>query len=330
VVHNDDTYSRILEFMGKRRAALLRHGALPDPERTGLFTTGIVAMTEGRTLALFFTGRKHAGENLAAVLNHRPPGMAPPTLICDGLDRNLPPEHEVVEGKRGSHARRHFVDQVENFPVECRYVLERLGKVFKIDETRRTEGLTAELRLRRHQEQSGPVMAELKGWMEAQLREKRVEPNSGLGEAMNYMLKQWEKLTLFLRVPGAPIHNNLCRARAEESDPSPNQLTFLSHPAGGHRRRRLHVAHPHDRARRRGCLPLPHGADAPPEGRGRESLRLAPLELPPDPRPQSRPFGSLTYTPLSRASSSTLAGSSRCDEGDYPLQASGLRRRDTR
>jgi transposase len=167
VVHNDDTYNRILEFMGKRRAALLRHGALPDPERTGLFTTGIVAMTEGRTIALFFTGRRHAGENLAAVLDHRSPGLAPPTLICDALDRNVPPD-EVVEGNCGSHARRHFLDQVENFPAECRHVLERLGKVFKTDETCRTEGLTDDQRLRRHQEQSGPVMDELKLWMEAQ------------------------------------------------------------------------------------------------------------------------------------------------------------------
>lgn len=209
VVHNDDTYIRILEFMGKRRKTLLRNGLLLDPERTGLFTTGIVAMTEGRTIALFFTGRKHAGENLSAVLDHRPPGLAPPTLICDALDRNLPPQHVVIEGNCSSHARRHFVDQAENFPVECRYVLERLGRVFKIDQTCRTEGLSDDQRLLRHQKQSGPVMAELKAWMQAQLDEKRVEPNSGLGHAMNYMLKRWEKLTLFLRVPRAPIHNNI-------------------------------------------------------------------------------------------------------------------------
>ena len=37
IVHNDDTYVRVLEFMGKRRAKLLERGALPSPERTGLF-----------------------------------------------------------------------------------------------------------------------------------------------------------------------------------------------------------------------------------------------------------------------------------------------------
>jgi hypothetical protein len=189
-------------------------------------------MTEKRTIALFFTGRKHAGENLAAVLDHRPPGLGPPTLICDALDRNLPLGHDVVEGNCGSHARRHFVDQVENFPLECRHVLEMLGKIFKTDETCRTEGLTDDQRLHRHQEQSGPVMAELKAWMQAQLHEKRVEPNSGLGQAMNYMLKRWEKLTLFLRLPGAPIHNNIVERALKKAIRHRNNSLFYRSQRG--------------------------------------------------------------------------------------------------
>ena len=39
---------------------------------------------------------------------------------------------------------------------------------------------------------------------------KQVEPNSGLGKAYNYILKRWDKLTLFLRRPGAPLDNNIC------------------------------------------------------------------------------------------------------------------------
>ena len=37
-----------------------------------------------------------------------------------------------------------------------------------------------------------------------------MEPNSGLGTAINYLRKHWEKLTLFLRVAGAPLDNNIC------------------------------------------------------------------------------------------------------------------------
>ena len=42
-----------------------------------------------------------------------------------------------------------------------------------------------------------------------QLDEKHVEPNSGLGKAITYLLKHWDALTLFLRRPGAPLDNNI-------------------------------------------------------------------------------------------------------------------------
>ena len=58
--------------MGKRRDKLLAEGQLEDPERTGLFTTSIIAVVAMvGTIALFFTGRKHAGENLADLLKQR-------------------------------------------------------------------------------------------------------------------------------------------------------------------------------------------------------------------------------------------------------------------
>src|SRR5262245_56961193 len=41
-------------------------------------------------------------------------------------------------------------------------------------------------------------------------RETDRAPNSALGGAIGYMLKHWEKLTLFLRQAGAPLDNNLC------------------------------------------------------------------------------------------------------------------------
>ncbi|MBF8287596.1 MAG: IS66 family transposase [Candidatus Rokubacteria bacterium] len=210
IFHTDDTSMPILALMGKRRAKLVSRGELPDPERTGLFTTGIVSIMEGRTLALFFTGRQHAGENLADLLRQRASDLEAAILMCDGLDRNIPKGHKVIEGNCGSHARRGLVDQAVNWPHECRDLLETYGTVFKIDELCRKEGLSDEQRLRRHQAESGPLMDELKKQLEDLLKDKRVEPNSGLGDAINYILKRWEKLTLFLRVPGAPLHNNLC------------------------------------------------------------------------------------------------------------------------
>lgn len=211
LLHDDDTYVRILAQMGQRRATLLAKGKLDAPERTGLFTTGIVAKTpDDRSIVLFFSGRKHAGENLAALLKRRAAGLPPPILMSDALDRNRPKGHAVIEGNCLCHGRRNFVDQITNFPEECRFLIEALREVFKVDDRCAAEALSPEERLRVHQARSGPVMEGIKAKANELLDQKRVEPNSDMGKALNYLLDHWEPLTLFLRVAGAPLHNNIC------------------------------------------------------------------------------------------------------------------------
>jgi transposase len=209
ILHNDDTYVRILELMGKRRVDLVAKGDLDLPDRTGLFTTGIVARTAAGPIALFASGRQHAGENLADLLDRRDPDLAPPIQMCDGLDRNLPDEHPVVLANCLAHGRRHVVDEVENHPDLCAHLLDEIGKVFANDAICRCDGLSGEERLAFHQRESGPVMDGLRVWIEQLFAEKRVEPNSGLGGALRYLLARWEALTLFLRVEDAPIDNNM-------------------------------------------------------------------------------------------------------------------------
>ena len=200
VAHNDDTSMRVLSL--DRDADL-------SPERTGVFTSGIVWVAGERRIALFFTGCKHAGENLAEVLKQRPAGLPPPIQMCDALSRNVPKLNVTLVANCNAHSRRNFVKVTPNFPDECRFVLETLGEVFGYDEQARVRGLSPDERLHFHQEHSGPVMEKLRAWSTAQFDEHRIEPNSGLGQAISYLLKHWEKLTLFLRVKGAPIENNL-------------------------------------------------------------------------------------------------------------------------
>ena len=68
--------------------------------------------------------------------------------------------------------------------------------------------MDGERRLAYHQEKSGPVMEELKEWIEAQFSGRLVEPNSNLGRALQYWRSHWEELTVWLREPGTPIDNN--------------------------------------------------------------------------------------------------------------------------
>jgi transposase len=214
VLHNDDTTVKILELMGDRgrheaQADAVENGDDPDGRR-GLYTSGVVALRDGHRVALFFSGRRHAGENLAQVLKRRAGQLPPPIQMCDALARNLPGELQTILAHCLAHARRRFVDVYDRFPEPCRHLLESLAVVYRNDAVARERQLSPEARLRFHQEASGPTMHDLHEWLTRQLVEKRTEPNSALGGAIGYMLRHWDPLTLFLRQAGAPLDNNVC------------------------------------------------------------------------------------------------------------------------
>jgi transposase len=207
VLHNDDTPMRILDLTAEARAEALPAHA--KQERTGVFTSGVVAQTPNGPIALFKTGPCHAGEHLAEVLDRRQ-NPAPPIQMSDALARNTPGEHPTQAANCIPHGRRKFVEVYAAFPEEVAFVLETLRPVFRTDQQAKQDGLSPQVRLLLHQQESGPRMQALHDWMDRQIEEHLVEPNSGLGQAISYLHNHWEKLTLFLRVPGAPLSNNLC------------------------------------------------------------------------------------------------------------------------
>ena len=203
VLHNDDTTAKILEVK--------QIIAESDTDRKGLFTTGIVSVSDDHQIALFFSGREHAGENLATVLAQREADLPAPIQMCDAATRNLPKDFATLLANCNAHARRSFVDIVDHFPEftfpgDCHFVLEIWRKVYYVDG--KSKRLSDDDRLRLHQRHSQPRMEQLHAWMTRQITEHRVEPNSELGKAINYTLKHWESLTQFLRTPGAPLDNN--------------------------------------------------------------------------------------------------------------------------
>lgn len=204
VIYNDDTTARILELMGKRLKKM--HD---PPERTGLYTTGIISEAEGRKIALYFSANRHAGENLAKLLELRDAGLAPPIQMADGLEHNRLEGTNTILSNCLAHGRRRFLDLFENFPEEVRHLIDVLAEVYKTDEAARKQQLDAGARLELHQRESAPRMEELKLWLDELLEGKQVEPNSQLGQAITYVTKRWEPLTLFLRKPGAPLDNNI-------------------------------------------------------------------------------------------------------------------------
>ena len=207
VMHNDDTPARILAVEKEIREQEAK--AAGEKMRTGVFTTGIVSVNEDCRIALFFSGREHAGENLQKVLDLRPADLPAPIQMSDALSRNVP-QSKTIWSNCNSHGRREFVDITDHFPVECAHVLDTIKQVYKYEADTVEQDMSAQQRLLYHQEHSRPLMEDLKCWMEQKITNKEVEPNSGLGAALKYELKHWKELTLFLRMPGAPIDNNVC------------------------------------------------------------------------------------------------------------------------
>jgi transposase len=202
-VCNDDTTMRVSQLRQEIQSET-------KPERTGIFTTGVVAQPPDHPIALFFTGRQHAGENLNQLLQRRSGELPPPLQMCDGLSRNAPKEAETILACCLAHGRRGFFEVAARFPEECQHVLQALRLIYQCDAQAKEKGLSAQERLVLHQAQSGPVMDQLKSWLDTQINQKRVEPNSGLGEAIQFMQRHWVQLTRFLHEPGAPLDNNAC------------------------------------------------------------------------------------------------------------------------
>jgi transposase len=207
LLHSDDTPMKVLSLMAERERA---EADGVKPAAKAINTSGIVAVLEQHKVVLFFTGHAHAGKNMQRVLAQRAEELQPPMQMCDALASNVAGEFKTVLANCLTHGRRQVAEVAEQFPEAARHVIEVLAKVYEHDATCRQDQLSPEQRLSFHQQHSKPIMEGLQRWMNEQFEPRLVEPNSGLGKALRYLIRHWDELTLFLRKAGAPLDNNLC------------------------------------------------------------------------------------------------------------------------
>jgi transposase len=212
VIYQEDTSQRVLTLIAENQRAAAQaqaQGKAKTDERTGRQTTALIVQVGERRICLYYTGRRHAGENLAALLTNREPEHGKPLVMSDALSRNNAEETMLIRCHCLAHGRRKFTELAEDFPVESAVVVDALKLVDEHDEEARTQQLRAEERLSYHQRYSAPVFTALQGWLEQQTARRLVEPNSSLGKAIAYMLEHWETLTRCLHEPGAPLDTNV-------------------------------------------------------------------------------------------------------------------------
>jgi transposase len=201
ILYSDDTGARILQLLAENRGK-------DRKERTGIFTTGIVAAgldPAAPAVVLYHSGRRHAGENLDELLVRRQDQASELIHMADASSC-MPSFSERIVAHCLVHARRYFVEAKDAFPADCERVLEDIAAVYRIEE--QTRDMTPEERLAHHQALSAPVLGALLVFIDERLASGEVEPNGQLGKAFQYVKNHWEGLTRFLSVAGAPLDNN--------------------------------------------------------------------------------------------------------------------------
>jgi transposase len=201
-INHDDTRLKILNV-------ILDNQEHPDKKRTGMYTTCIMAKSDDYEICLYYNGVKHGGENMAALLEKRDETLPPPLQMCDALAANTPTALKTILCNCLAHGRRKFTDIEAFFPEECNHVINQLAHVYQNDDKAKKTNMSKEERLAYHQAHSAPIMEALYLWMQEQMNERKVEPNSALGAAIRYLQKHWAALTTFLSVAGAHLDNNI-------------------------------------------------------------------------------------------------------------------------
>jgi transposase len=119
-----------------------------------------------------------------------------------------------------AHARRKFVAAADGGDARAQVALERIGQLYTIERelppllppldepaAAAARQQREEQRRQRRQQQAGPVLAELKQWLDAQHRQGL--PQSALGQAVGYALNHWAALQRYLEQGYLAIDNNL-------------------------------------------------------------------------------------------------------------------------
>ena len=204
--HLDDTSNRILS----QRTVIKPDRKTGQPkERSGQYTSGVIAtLADGHRCVLFQTNIGHAGEWLDELLSRRSAQAPPPMIMCDALSRNFPTLPTYYLTLCNAHARREFVEVIEQHPDVVPWVLERYGLIWHHDSYCQEHSFSAQQRLDYHRQHSLPIMEQLRDWGQAQLDREDNEAHNGLSQAIRYFLKHYDALSAFCRWPDAQIDNN--------------------------------------------------------------------------------------------------------------------------
>jgi transposase len=166
--------------------------------------TGTLWLLQGERVYSYFM---YAESGHAHHLEKKLKGYKLASVMCDGSATNNCVER--AGGERGgcnAHARRKLVEALRGGDQRALAGLELFAKIFHVDAESKRAGESIVQRLERRQRESAPFVEQLRAWVAE--RRGDVEPKSTLGKALNYIDKQWHRLTRFMHDPVMELTNN--------------------------------------------------------------------------------------------------------------------------
>ena len=143
-----------------------------------------------------------------------------------------------------AHARRKFVAALEGGEACAQAALEWIGQLYAIErellpllppsddaEATQQRRQREDQRKQWRQLQAGPVLAELKKWLQEQ--KGKVLPKSALGQAVGYALNNWEALVRYQEQGYLAIDNNLSERTLRAIAIGRNNWVVLGSESGG-------------------------------------------------------------------------------------------------
>lgn len=132
------------------------------------------------------------------------------TLMCDGYAAYTALAKQrkgrIVLAHCWSHVRRAYVEIQNSFPVECGEIIGLINELFALDATCPTGPPGDDARRTIRLESSRQVVDDIVAWFWKTA--PFVLPETGLHEALGYMVGVWNGLVLFLDDPAIPLDNN--------------------------------------------------------------------------------------------------------------------------
>jgi len=182
-----------------------------QPEVKGGSKTAWTSAFIGRGSIVYLIDRDHAGKNFEEIiLPKRRNYLGPPIAVSDALPAYEPYKKKSVDIHCLTHARRRFKDSMEDDETFCNEMIDNIGIIYKNEDG--AKNLDDFERMRLHQDRSGPIfnniMEKLQETLDEDGKQKTFLPDSDLGKAIDYWLKDFNKLTEVVRTPGVPLDSN--------------------------------------------------------------------------------------------------------------------------